>query len=172
MRHHFSLFSSSPKTPNSQHLLVPLHTQPTLLPSFPLNDYAYLQDKAHMAVQEVHTNVQGVRRVYESGPPSSSSETIYLVCYPDPSLNKDILLWDDILAVFSSALYVRCGATFGPASHRRCPRCHSRCCYSRPIVRKGPVAGYSSTSVARLASGISQRPLHTNFQRHHCRRQR
>ncbi|OAQ25704.1 hypothetical protein K457DRAFT_34942, partial [Linnemannia elongata AG-77] len=67
-----------------------------------------------MAVQDVHTNVQGVRRVYESGPPSSSSETMYLVCHPDPSLKKDILLWDDILAVFSSALYVRCGATVLP----------------------------------------------------------
>ncbi|KAH7060265.1 hypothetical protein BKA57DRAFT_487978 [Linnemannia elongata] len=114
MRHHFSLFSSSPKTPNSQHLLVPLHTQPTLFPSFPLNDYAYFQDKAHMAVQNVHPNVHGVRRVYESGPPSSSSETMYLVCHPDPSLKKGILLWDDILAVFSCALYVRSGATVLP----------------------------------------------------------
>ncbi|KAF9340490.1 hypothetical protein BGZ91_001742 [Linnemannia elongata] len=67
-----------------------------------------------MVVQDVHTNVQGVCRVYESGLPSSSSETMYLVCHPDPSLNKDILLWDDILAVFSSALYVRCGATVLP----------------------------------------------------------
>ncbi|KAF9271657.1 hypothetical protein BGZ88_005776, partial [Linnemannia elongata] len=67
-----------------------------------------------MAVQDVHPNVQGVRRVYESGPPSSSSEIMYLVCYPDPSLNKDILLWDDILAVFSSALYVHSGATVLP----------------------------------------------------------
>ncbi|KAK5829388.1 hypothetical protein F5H01DRAFT_330093 [Linnemannia elongata] len=61
---------------------------------------------------------------------------------------------------------------FGPASHRRCPRCHTGCCCSRPIDREGTLTGFSSTDVARLASGISQRPLHTNFQRHHCRRQR
>lgn len=60
-----------------------------------------------MTIQDIHPTVQSVRRVYESGPPPSSSETMYLVCHPDPSLGKDIILWDDINAVFSSALYVR-----------------------------------------------------------------
>lgn len=67
-----------------------------------------------MTIQDIHPNVQGIRRVYESGPSSSPSETMYLVCHPDPSLNKNILLWDDILTVFSGAVYVRYGATVIP----------------------------------------------------------
>ncbi|KAF9336198.1 hypothetical protein BGZ91_010117 [Linnemannia elongata] len=67
-----------------------------------------------MTIHDIHPNVQGIRRVYESGPSSSSSETMYLVCHPDPSLNKNILLWDDILTVFSGAVYVRYGATVIP----------------------------------------------------------
>ncbi|KAG0292923.1 hypothetical protein BGZ96_003503 [Linnemannia gamsii] len=63
-----------------------------------------------MTITDIHPTVQAVRRVFESGPPPSSSETMYLVCHPEPSLGKDIILWDDIKAVFNNALYVRSGA--------------------------------------------------------------
>ncbi|KAF8929506.1 hypothetical protein BGZ47_001013, partial [Haplosporangium gracile] len=57
-----------------------------------------------MTIQETHPNVQAVRRVYENGLSSNTSttttETICLVCRPDPSSGKDILLWDDVLAAF------------------------------------------------------------------------
>ncbi|KAF9129450.1 hypothetical protein BGW39_004174, partial [Mortierella sp. 14UC] len=71
-----------------------------------------------MATQGTHFNVQAVRRVHENGHPantaSASAETIYIVCHPDASSGRDILLWDDILAVFSTALYVRSGAVALP----------------------------------------------------------
>ncbi|KAF9143802.1 hypothetical protein BG015_000299 [Linnemannia schmuckeri] len=72
-----------------------------------------------MTIQETHPNVQAVRRVYENGHSSNASittaETIYLVCHPDPSSEKDILLWDDILAAFKGdVVHVRSGAVVLP----------------------------------------------------------
>ncbi|KAG0283747.1 hypothetical protein BGZ96_011871 [Linnemannia gamsii] len=72
-----------------------------------------------MASQEAHPNFQAVRRVYDSGhsanSSTSSTETIYLVCHPDPSSGKDILLWDDIKAAFDDfVIHVRSGAVVLP----------------------------------------------------------
>ncbi|OAQ31088.1 hypothetical protein K457DRAFT_124459 [Linnemannia elongata AG-77] len=71
-----------------------------------------------MASQDPHPNVQAVRRVYENGNTANSSsapaETIYIVRHPDASSGTNILLWDDILSVFSTALYVRSGAVALP----------------------------------------------------------
>ncbi|KAG0251625.1 hypothetical protein BGZ95_006845, partial [Linnemannia exigua] len=58
--------------------------------------------------------MQAVRRINENGHPAfegSPSEVIYVACYPDPSLGKDIVLWDDILAAFKAeVVHVRSGA--------------------------------------------------------------
>ncbi|KAG0275035.1 hypothetical protein BGZ95_009249 [Linnemannia exigua] len=63
-----------------------------------------------MTHQETHSHVQAFRRVDENGHSSTLSNIIHLVCHPDPSVSgKDIVLWDDILAVFQNALYVRSG---------------------------------------------------------------
>ncbi|KAF9340692.1 hypothetical protein BGZ91_000658 [Linnemannia elongata] len=71
-----------------------------------------------MASQDPHPNVQAARRVYENGITANSSsapaETIYIVRHPDAPSGTDILLWDDILSVFSTALYVRSGAVALP----------------------------------------------------------
>ncbi|KAF9899220.1 hypothetical protein EC991_009280 [Linnemannia zychae] len=55
---------------------------------------------------------QAVRRVYEDEETTdnpTSRRNIHIICHPDASIGKDIILWDDILAVFSTALYVRSG---------------------------------------------------------------
>ncbi|KAF9901531.1 hypothetical protein EC991_006042 [Linnemannia zychae] len=71
-----------------------------------------------MAAQGTRSNVQAVRRVYENGNTTNnlptSEETIYIVCHPDSALGKDIILWDDILSVFSTALYIRSDAVALP----------------------------------------------------------
>ncbi|KAK3836681.1 MAG: hypothetical protein J3R72DRAFT_477084 [Linnemannia gamsii] len=71
-----------------------------------------------MTIQDAHPNVQAFRRVYENGHSANSSsaseENICIVCHPDASSGRDIVLWDDILAVFKSALYVRSGAVALP----------------------------------------------------------
>ncbi|KAF9150706.1 hypothetical protein BG015_007476 [Linnemannia schmuckeri] len=63
-----------------------------------------------MTIHDIYPNVQAVHRVYESDLLPSFSETIYFVCHPESILGKNILLWDDILGVFSGTLYVRVGA--------------------------------------------------------------
>lgn len=77
-------------------------------------EQAFTEERA-IAAQEAHPMVQAVRRVYASGYSAnnctSSTETIYLVCHPDPSSGKDILLWDDIKAAFDHfVIHVRSGA--------------------------------------------------------------
>jgi hypothetical protein len=72
-----------------------------------------------MTTQDIHPTFQAVRRVYENEHSANSStvptETLYLVCHPDPSLGKDILLWDDILAAFKdNIVHVRSGAVVLP----------------------------------------------------------
>ncbi|KAF9900300.1 hypothetical protein EC991_007642 [Linnemannia zychae] len=68
-----------------------------------------------MTQQETHSNVQAVRQVDETGHPSSTlSNIIHLVCHSDSIAGRDILLWDDILAVFKNALYVRSGTVALP----------------------------------------------------------
>jgi hypothetical protein len=68
-----------------------------------------------MNPQETHSNIQAVRRVDENGYPSSApSKIIHIVCHPDTMTGKDVLLWDDILAVFKNALYVRSGTVALP----------------------------------------------------------
>ncbi|KAG0266074.1 hypothetical protein BGZ95_003112 [Linnemannia exigua] len=68
--------------------------------------------------QETHLNVQAVRRVYENEQPTNNSTpagAIFLVCHSDASLNKDIILWDDILAAFKEdVIHVRYGAIILP----------------------------------------------------------
>ncbi|KAG0376457.1 hypothetical protein BGX24_007719 [Mortierella sp. AD032] len=57
--------------------------------------------------------MQAVRRINENGEPPSeaaTSEVIHVASYPDPSLGKDIVLWDDILAAFKAeVVHVRSG---------------------------------------------------------------
>jgi hypothetical protein len=63
-----------------------------------------------MATLAIHANVQAVRRVYEDEETAINAtpgRTTYIVCHPDASTGGNILLWDDILVVFSSALYAR-----------------------------------------------------------------
>ncbi|KAF9901462.1 hypothetical protein EC991_006080 [Linnemannia zychae] len=71
-----------------------------------------------MATQDTHSNLQAVRRLYENATTTNSSsalaETIYVAYHPDISLGNDIILWDDILSVFSTALYIRSGAVALP----------------------------------------------------------
>ncbi|KAF9899169.1 hypothetical protein EC991_009394 [Linnemannia zychae] len=60
---------------------------------------------------------QAVQRVYEDEETIDnpvSTRTIHIVCHSDASIEKDILLWDYILAVFSTALYVRSGVVALP----------------------------------------------------------
>ncbi|KAF9901463.1 hypothetical protein EC991_006081 [Linnemannia zychae] len=67
-----------------------------------------------MATQGTHINVQAVRRVYEDEETTenpTSGRTMHIVCHSDASSGKVILLWDDVLAVFDTALYVRSGNT-------------------------------------------------------------
>ncbi|KAF8929507.1 hypothetical protein BGZ47_001014 [Haplosporangium gracile] len=48
-----------------------------------------------MMIQDTHTNVQPVRRIYENedstNTSTASAETVYLVCHPDPSLGLNPL---------------------------------------------------------------------------------
>ncbi|KAG0372269.1 hypothetical protein BGX24_000483 [Mortierella sp. AD032] len=57
------------------------------------------------------STVQAVCRVYENGlaATDNGAGTIHIVCHLDTSSGKNILLWDDIKAVFGNALYVRSG---------------------------------------------------------------
>ncbi|KAK3823645.1 MAG: hypothetical protein J3R72DRAFT_479665 [Linnemannia gamsii] len=57
------------------------------------------------------STTQAVRRVYENGHTvtDNGADTIHIVCHMDASSGKNILLWDDIKAVFGNALYVRSG---------------------------------------------------------------
>ncbi|KAK5829510.1 hypothetical protein F5H01DRAFT_316377 [Linnemannia elongata] len=90
-----------------------------------------------MTIQDVHTNVQAVRRIYDTeesvNATTTPTSTMYLVSHPDPASGKDILLWDDILAAFKvDVVHVRSGAVVLPflkgpdfkksASHCYCPR--------------------------------------------------
>lgn len=49
-----------------------------------------------MTIQDIHTNVQTVRRIYETEQSAdaiaTSTDIIYLVSHPDPASVKDILL--------------------------------------------------------------------------------
>ncbi|KAF9095945.1 hypothetical protein BGX23_012303 [Mortierella sp. AD031] len=63
-------------------------------------------------------HVQSVRRVYENDDStdekSSSSSVYHLTSHPDPSVEKDILLWDDVLAAFKDVVHVRSGTKILP----------------------------------------------------------
>ena len=39
---------------------------------------------------------------------------LYVACHPDPSLGKDIVLWDDIVTAFKYSLHIRNGARILP----------------------------------------------------------
>ncbi|KAK3824247.1 MAG: hypothetical protein J3R72DRAFT_479529, partial [Linnemannia gamsii] len=71
-----------------------------------------------MTVQDTHPSIQAVRRIYENEQPASSTTpagVIYLVCQPDPSSGKDILLWDDVLDAFKDdVIHIRSGAVVLP----------------------------------------------------------
>ncbi|KAF9294533.1 hypothetical protein BGZ88_003702 [Linnemannia elongata] len=72
-----------------------------------------------MTIQDVHTNVQAVRRICETeesvNATTTPTSTMYLVSHPDPASGKDILLWDDILAAFKvDVVHVRSGAVVLP----------------------------------------------------------
>ncbi|KAK3847196.1 MAG: hypothetical protein J3R72DRAFT_187571 [Linnemannia gamsii] len=64
-----------------------------------------------MTIYDTSSTVQAVCRVYENGlaVTDNGAGTIHIVCHLDPSSGKNILLWDDIKAVFGNALYVRSG---------------------------------------------------------------
>ncbi|KAG0376459.1 hypothetical protein BGX24_007721 [Mortierella sp. AD032] len=56
--------------------------------------------------------MQAVRRINENGQAPSeaaASDIIHVACYPDPSLGKDIVLWDDIRAAFDDVMHIRSG---------------------------------------------------------------
>ncbi|KAF9082299.1 hypothetical protein BGX23_012595 [Mortierella sp. AD031] len=53
-----------------------------------------------------------MRAAYKNGPSepdASQSEVVHIACHHDPSIDKDIILWDDILAAFKEPLHIRCG---------------------------------------------------------------
>lgn len=60
-----------------------------------------------MTIPKILPQVQAIRQGYENGQPSTASTTFHIDCYQDPSSGKDIILWDDIIAVFSGSLYAR-----------------------------------------------------------------
>ncbi|KAH7058023.1 hypothetical protein BKA57DRAFT_531320 [Linnemannia elongata] len=64
-----------------------------------------------MTIHDTASTAQAVRRIYENGHAviDNGAGTIQIVCQPDPSSGKNVLLWDDIKAVFGNALYVRSG---------------------------------------------------------------
>jgi hypothetical protein len=65
-----------------------------------------------MITQVTHSDVQAVRRVYENENTintTTSAKVIYIACRPDASSGEDIILWDDILAVFSTTPYIHSG---------------------------------------------------------------
>ncbi|KAG0373407.1 hypothetical protein BGX24_011744 [Mortierella sp. AD032] len=67
-----------------------------------------------MTSQDTHTNVQAVRCVYENGQPATNTNTaevFHLPCHLDPSLNKDILLLDDIASAFIGVIVHICSGT-------------------------------------------------------------
>lgn len=45
---------------------------------------------------------------------SSEADILYIACHPDPSLGKDIILWDDIIAAFKDPLHIHDGAKILP----------------------------------------------------------
>ncbi|KAF9096342.1 hypothetical protein BGX23_011521 [Mortierella sp. AD031] len=62
---------------------------------------------------ESHVLVQAVRPVLKhelsaSTNPATQSEITHITCHLDRATKKYIVLWDDILAVFKDALYIRC----------------------------------------------------------------
>jgi len=69
-------------------------------------------------------SVQAVRLITRNGEPTSacssplepSSQTaiLYLACHPDPSIGKDIILWDDVVAAFKDPVHIRNGAKILP----------------------------------------------------------
>ncbi|KAG0254331.1 hypothetical protein BGZ95_006083 [Linnemannia exigua] len=71
-----------------------------------------------MTSQETHANVQAVRCIYENGQPATSTSTtevFHLPCYLDTSLNKDILLLDDIASAFrGDIVHIRSGTIILP----------------------------------------------------------
>ncbi|OAQ29368.1 HCP-like protein [Linnemannia elongata AG-77] len=64
-----------------------------------------------MTIHDTASTAQAVRRIHENGHAviDNGAGTIQIVCQPDTSSGKNILLWDDIKAVFGNALYVRSG---------------------------------------------------------------
>ncbi|KAK3846814.1 MAG: hypothetical protein J3R72DRAFT_471130, partial [Linnemannia gamsii] len=64
-----------------------------------------------MTIHGMSSTAQAVRRVYENGHAvtDNGAGTIHIACHMDASSGKNILLWDDIKAVFGNALYVRSG---------------------------------------------------------------
>lgn len=65
-----------------------------------------------MTIQGTHPRAQAVRRVYETGQPTTPSNVTHIACHPDSSSSgKDVILWDDIKAVFGDVAHVRAGST-------------------------------------------------------------
>lgn len=61
--------------------------------------------------------VQAVRPVYKNRSTTHDplpEDLMYLAIHHDPTIGKDIILWDDILVVFDNALYVKHGAIVIP----------------------------------------------------------
>ncbi|KAK3836715.1 MAG: hypothetical protein J3R72DRAFT_202152 [Linnemannia gamsii] len=89
----------------------------------PTSSYLYFFISYHhfsqMSVQVtiIIPNMQAVRRVFENDSRTTATQEtasfsgpiFHLPYHADPSCDRDILLWDDILNVFSNALFVRSG---------------------------------------------------------------
>ncbi|KAG0372084.1 hypothetical protein BGX24_000753 [Mortierella sp. AD032] len=71
-----------------------------------------------MTIQDTLPHVQAVRCVYDNGHSTTSpntAEVFHLPCHLDPSLNKDILLWDDIVSAFKGdIIHIRSGTIILP----------------------------------------------------------
>ncbi|KAF9153942.1 hypothetical protein BG015_002248 [Linnemannia schmuckeri] len=64
-----------------------------------------------MTVHENRPLVQAVRRVYETGQPTTPSNITYITCHPDSSSSgNNVILWEDIKTVFGDVAYVRSGS--------------------------------------------------------------
>lgn len=74
----------------------------------------------HQDFSPSHSPVQAIRSVARTHPPTTSTtptnsdHVFYVECHKDPVINKDVVLWDDILQAFEDALHVRHQAMIVP----------------------------------------------------------
>ncbi|KAF9931270.1 hypothetical protein FBU30_010499 [Linnemannia zychae] len=64
-----------------------------------------------MSIQDPPPNVQAVRGVDQYRHPIDGGIVMFFISHPDPASGKDIVLWSDIKAVYTDAVYVLSGMT-------------------------------------------------------------